>query len=157
MIYSIVQVAFIVSTALFIFSLYWMKNPKTARRGVFAGIAAMSIAIISTMIDPKIVNWDYISLAIVIGFVVGIPLSRVPLTAVPQRTALSHAFGGLAAKTEVEEKISIKKTKSEFRIIINNLLNFKLRFRLLICYFLGKQLKLYVQSHHFHQVYKNHL
>jgi len=97
MIYSIVQVAFIVSTALFIFSLYWMKNPKTARRGVFAGIAAMSIAIISTMIDPKIVNWDYISLAIVIGFVVGIPLSRVPLTAVPQRTALSHAFGGLAA------------------------------------------------------------
>ncbi len=97
MIYSIVQVAFIVSTALFIFSLHWMKDPKTARRGVFAGIAAMAIAIISTMIDPKIVNWDYISLAIVIGFVVGIPLSRVPLTAVPQRTALSHAFGGLAA------------------------------------------------------------
>ncbi len=97
MIYSIVQVAFIISTALFIFSLHWMKDPKTARRGVFAGIAAMAIAIISTMIDPKIVNWDYISLAIVIGFVVGIPLSRVPLTAVPQRTALSHAFGGLAA------------------------------------------------------------
>ena len=37
------------------------------------------------------------SLAIVAGFVVGVPLSRVPLTAVPQRTALSHAFGGLAA------------------------------------------------------------
>ena len=36
-------------------------------------------------------------LAIVAGFVVGVPLSRVPLTAVPQRTALSHAFGGLAA------------------------------------------------------------
>ena len=37
------------------------------------------------------------SVAIVAGFAVGIPLSRVPLTAVPQRTALSHAFGGLAA------------------------------------------------------------
>ena len=36
-------------------------------------------------------------MAIVAGFVVGVPLSRVPLTAVPQRTALSHAFGGLAA------------------------------------------------------------
>src|SRR5205807_2002110 len=35
--------------------------------------------------------------AIVAGFIVGIPLSLVPLTAVPQRTALSHAFGGLAA------------------------------------------------------------
>ncbi len=36
-------------------------------------------------------------MAIALGFVVGVPLSRVPLTAVPQRTALSHAFGGLAA------------------------------------------------------------
>ena len=36
-------------------------------------------------------------MAIVAGFAVGVPLSRVPLTAVPQRTALSHAFGGLAA------------------------------------------------------------
>ena len=34
--------------------------------------------------------------AIAAGFAVGVPLSRVPLTAVPQRTALSHAFGGLA-------------------------------------------------------------
>lgn len=97
MIYSFVQIAFIISTALFIFSLHWMKDPKTARRGVFAGVGAMVVAIISTMIDPKIVNWDYISIAIIIGFVVGVPLSRVPLTAVPQRTALSHAFGGLAA------------------------------------------------------------
>src|SRR6185436_17069872 len=36
-------------------------------------------------------------LAIVAGVAVGVPLSRVPLTAVPQRTALSHAFGGVAA------------------------------------------------------------
>jgi len=96
-IYSIVQVAFIISTALFIFSLHWMKDPKTARRGVYAGVAAMTVAIISTMIDPAIINWDFIALAIVVGFAVGIPLSKVPLTAVPQRTALSHAFGGLAA------------------------------------------------------------
>ncbi len=33
----------------------------------------------------------------IVGTVIGIPLSRVALTAVPQRTALSHAFGGLAA------------------------------------------------------------
>ena len=36
-------------------------------------------------------------MAIVVGTAIGVPLSRVPLTAVPQRTALSHAFGGLAA------------------------------------------------------------
>jgi len=97
MIYSIVQFAYIIATAFFIFSLHWMKDPKTARRGVFAGIAAMAIAIISTVLDPKIVNWEWMSVAIVLGFIVGVPLSKVPLTAVPQRTALSHAFGGLAA------------------------------------------------------------
>jgi NAD(P) transhydrogenase subunit beta len=32
-----------------------------------------------------------------VGGLIGVPLSKVPLTAVPQRTALSHAFGGLAA------------------------------------------------------------
>jgi len=74
-----------------------MKDPKTARQGVFAGIAAMAVAIISTALEPGIVNWEWISVAIVLGFIVGVPLSKVPLTAVPQRTALSHAFGGLAA------------------------------------------------------------
>ena len=97
MIYSIVQFSFIVATALFVFALHWMKDPKTARKGVFSGVAAMTIAIISTLIDPAIVNWEWIAVAIAFGFIVGIPLSKVPLTAVPQRTALSHAFGGLAA------------------------------------------------------------
>ena len=97
MIYAVVQSAYILSTALFVFSLSWMKDPKTARRGVFAGVAAMIIAIVSTLIEPGIVNWEWIAIAIAFGFIVGIPLSRVPLTAVPQRTALSHSFGGLAA------------------------------------------------------------
>ncbi len=97
MIYAIVQSAYILSTALFVFSLSWMKDPKTARRGVFAGVAAMIIAIVSTLVEPGIVNWEWIAIAIAFGFIVGIPLSRVPLTAVPQRTALSHSFGGLAA------------------------------------------------------------
>jgi H+-translocating NAD(P) transhydrogenase subunit beta len=97
MIYSIIQFAYIIATALFIFSLHWMKDPKTARHGVFAGIAAMTVAIVSTILEPGIVNWEWISVAIVLGFIVGVPLSKVPLTAVPQRTALSHAFGGLAA------------------------------------------------------------
>jgi NAD(P) transhydrogenase subunit beta len=40
---------------------------------------------------------SWIVLAMVAGIAVGVPLSRVPLTAVPQRTALSHAFGGWRA------------------------------------------------------------
>src|SRR5262249_60275664 len=47
------------------------------------------------------------ALAVALGTLAGIPLSRVPLTAVPQRTALSHAFGGLAAGLVGTAKYSI--------------------------------------------------
>jgi NAD(P) transhydrogenase subunit beta len=91
------QLTYIAAAALFVFSLYWMNSPKTARRSVFAGVTAMLLAVVATWIQPEVINHSWIIIAIIAGFVVGIPLSRVPLTAVPQRTALSHAFGGLAA------------------------------------------------------------
>jgi NAD(P) transhydrogenase subunit beta len=97
MMHAIAQFAAILATALFIFSLYWMNDPKTARRGVGAGVTGMVVAILATWMQPEIVHHAWIVLAILAGFLVGVPLSRVPLTAVPQRTALSHAFGGLAA------------------------------------------------------------
>ena len=97
MIQAISQLAAIAATALFIFALNWMNDPKTARRGVYAGVTGMTVAVAATWIQPQIVHHGWILLAIAAGFVVGVPLSRVPLTAVPQRTALSHAFGGLAA------------------------------------------------------------
>jgi proton-translocating NAD(P)+ transhydrogenase subunit beta len=87
----------VVVTALFIFALYWMNDPKTARRGVIAGVTGMTLAVLATWFQPGIIHHGWVILAIVAGFAVGVPLSRVPLTAVPQRTALSHAFGGLAA------------------------------------------------------------
>jgi len=91
------ELAAVLATALFIFALYWMNDPKTARRGVTAGVTGMAVAVIATWIQPEIVHHAWIVGAIILGFAVGVPLSRVPLTAVPQRTALSHAFGGLAA------------------------------------------------------------
>jgi H+-translocating NAD(P) transhydrogenase subunit beta len=97
MTHGIVQLAYLVATVLFIFALHWMNTPATARNGVYAGVAAMTIAVLVTWAQPEVIHHDWIALAILAGFVVGIPLSRVPLTAVPQRTALSHAFGGLAA------------------------------------------------------------
>ncbi len=93
---SIVQLAYLTAAGLFIFSLHWMNDPKTARRSVFAGAAAMLLAVAATWIQPVVVHHGWVILAILAGFAVGIPLSMVPLTAVPQRTALSHAFGGLA-------------------------------------------------------------
>ena len=95
--HAIVQLAYLVATVLFIFALHWMNTPATARKAVYSGVVGMTIAIIATWVQPEVVHHGWIILAILAGFVVGIPLSLVPLTAVPQRTALSHAFGGLAA------------------------------------------------------------
>ena len=97
MIDQLTQLTYLVSTALFIFSLQWMSDPKTARRGVFAGVGGMTLAVVGTLLNPHIISFNWIAVALVLGVVAGIPLSWVPLTAVPQRTALSHAFGGLAA------------------------------------------------------------
>jgi NAD(P) transhydrogenase subunit beta len=94
---AVVQLSYLVATVLFIFALHWMNAPLTARKGVYAGVAAMVIAIGATWAQPEVVHHGWIILAILAGILVGVPLSMVPLTAVPQRTALSHAFGGLAA------------------------------------------------------------
>jgi NAD(P) transhydrogenase subunit beta len=94
---AVLQLSYLVATVLFIFALYWMNAPATARRGVFAGAGAMLIAIVVTWAQPEVVHHGWIIGAILAGVAVGVPLSLVPLTAVPQRTALSHAFGGLAA------------------------------------------------------------
>src|SRR5258705_11474446 len=97
MLYGFSQICYIVASALFILALHWMNTPATARKGVYAGVAGTAIAILITWADPSVIHHVWIIVAIVLGFIVGVPLSRVPLTAVPQRTALSHAFGGIAA------------------------------------------------------------
>jgi H+-translocating NAD(P) transhydrogenase subunit beta len=93
----VTQASYLLSAALFILSLRWLSHPRTARRGLAAGVVGMAAAIGGTLLHPEIVSFNWIAIAAAIGVVAGIPLSRVPLTAVPQRTALSHAFGGLAA------------------------------------------------------------
>ncbi len=94
---TVIHIVYLISTALFVLSLKWMSHPNTARRSVITGAAAMAMAIAGTMLYPEIVGYRWVIVAIVVGTALGIPLSWVPLTAVPQRTALSHAFGGLAA------------------------------------------------------------
>jgi H+-translocating NAD(P) transhydrogenase subunit beta len=95
--HGFVQLAYIIATALFVLALHWMNTPTTARRGVYAGVAGMTLAVAATWAEPVVVHHGWIIVALIAGVVVGVPLSLVPLTAVPQRTALSHAFGGLAA------------------------------------------------------------
>ena len=97
MIEHLTQATYLLAAALFILGLRWLNHPRTARRGVVASVAAMVAAVAGTLMHPEIVSFTWIAVAVVVGTVIGVPLSWVPLTAVPQRTALSHAFGGVAA------------------------------------------------------------
>jgi NAD(P) transhydrogenase subunit beta len=92
--------AYLASAALFILSLKWMSQVKTSRRGNWAGTAAMTLAIAGTLLPAGFGTTAYLWIggAVVLGAIVGVPMAvLMPMTAVPQRTALSHAFGGLAA------------------------------------------------------------
>src|SRR5438309_11382460 len=90
---NVIEFTYLIATALFILSLRWMRSPGTARRGVRAGELGMVLAIAGTLLHHGIVDYKWIVIALVLGTGIGIPLGRVQMTAVPQRTALSHAFG----------------------------------------------------------------
>jgi NAD(P) transhydrogenase subunit beta len=95
-----VELIYLVAAIGFGLSLKWMSAAPTARRGILAGEIAFALAIIATLIDPDITakGYGYIAAALLIGAAIGVPLGlRVPMTAMPQRIALSHAFGALAA------------------------------------------------------------
>jgi NAD(P) transhydrogenase subunit beta len=90
--------SYIVAAALFILSLKWLSHPRTARRGVRAGEIGMAVAIIGTLMMYHVVDYTWVLVGMVIGSLIGAPMAIwMPMTAVPQRTALSHAFGALAA------------------------------------------------------------
>jgi NAD(P) transhydrogenase subunit beta len=89
----IIEIIYLIASVLFILSLKWMSAPKTARHGVWAGEIGMLLAIGGTLLHHGIVDYKWIFIALVIGSGIGVPLGLVHMTAVPQRTALSHAFG----------------------------------------------------------------
>ncbi|MGD0089087.1 MAG: NAD(P)(+) transhydrogenase (Re/Si-specific) subunit beta [Planctomycetota bacterium] len=94
----LVHFSYILSVVLFVLALKWLSSPATARRGVLAGEIGMLAAILGTLLAHEIVNWQWILTGLALGSAIGVPLAVfMPMTAVPQRTALSHAFGALAA------------------------------------------------------------
>src|SRR5246500_5128560 len=92
---TILEITYLIATALFVLSLKWLSSPVTARRGVWAGEVGMLLAIAGTLLHKGIVDYRWIAIGLVVGTIIGVPLGRVAMTAVPQRTALSHAFGAL--------------------------------------------------------------
>ena len=91
----VIEVIYLIASALFILSLKWMSSPTAARHGILAGEIGMVLAIGGTLLRHGLIDYKWIIIALVLGSGIGVPLGMVQMTAVPQRTALSHAFGAL--------------------------------------------------------------
>ena len=89
--------AYIIAVILFVLSLKFLSSPVTARWGVLAGEIGAAMAVAVTLFNPEVVQYKWILITLIVGAGVGVPLGLVHMTAVPQRTALSHAFGALSA------------------------------------------------------------
>ena len=92
-----VELLYLGAASLFILALMWMSHPSSARRSVQAGEAGMLLAIVGTLIGHDVIHYDIILIAMLVGSAIGAPMAYLmPMTAIPQRTAISHAFGALA-------------------------------------------------------------
>jgi NAD(P) transhydrogenase subunit beta len=93
-----IQVCYLAASVLFIFGLRGLTAPDKARRGMQLAAIGMLVAVIGTLVDHRIIDYTWIFVGLVVGSAIGAAISIwMPMTAVPQRTAISHAFGALAA------------------------------------------------------------
>jgi len=92
------EATYLIASVLFVLALKGMSHPETARRGMFLAEGGMFAAIVGTLVGQHIVTWVWIIAGLTVGSIIGAWMAIwVPMTAMPQRTALSHAFGALAA------------------------------------------------------------
>jgi H+-translocating NAD(P) transhydrogenase subunit beta len=94
---QLIDLTYIAAAIGFILAIKWLSSPVSAMRGVLIGEIASSLAVAATLFDPQVSQYKWIIIALIAGAAIGVPLGLVKMTAVPQRTALSHAFGALSA------------------------------------------------------------
>jgi len=95
---TLLPILYMLAAMSFILAIKWMNSPATARRGVIIGEIGMLLAVVGTLLRFEVVNYQWIIVAFFLGTAFGIPIAYImPMTAVPQRTAFSHACGALAS------------------------------------------------------------
>ncbi|MBT8151784.1 MAG: NAD(P)(+) transhydrogenase (Re/Si-specific) subunit beta, partial [Gammaproteobacteria bacterium] len=94
----LINLVYVASAVMFIFGLKLLGSPDTARRGNFISAVGMLCAVIVTLIDQNIVEYQYIVGGIVAGGLIGALVARmVAMTSMPEMVALFNGFGGLAS------------------------------------------------------------
>jgi NAD(P) transhydrogenase subunit beta len=93
-----IEFSYLLASILFILGLRGLSHPETARRGMHLAEFGMAAAVIGTLLQREIISYEWIIAGLLLGSTIGLAMGVwVPMTAMPQRTALSHAFGALAA------------------------------------------------------------
>jgi NAD(P) transhydrogenase subunit beta len=93
-----IEAAYLLASILFILGLRSLTHPDRARRGMQLAALGMLVAIVGTLVNHEIVRYQWILAGLVLGSLIGYPLGvYVPMTAMPQRIAISHMFGAVAA------------------------------------------------------------
>jgi H+-translocating NAD(P) transhydrogenase subunit beta len=93
-----IEFSYLLASVLFVLGLRGLSHPETARRGMHLAEFGMAAAVIGTLLQEEIVSYEWIIAGLLLGSTIGLAMGLwVPMTAMPQRTALSHAFGALAA------------------------------------------------------------
>jgi NAD(P) transhydrogenase subunit beta len=94
----LIEAAYLAASVLFILGLRSLTVPDRARRGMQLAALGMLVAIVGTLLHHDIVSYGWILAGLALGTVIGYPLGvYVPMTAMPQRIAVSHMFGAVAA------------------------------------------------------------
>ncbi len=95
---TLIQFAYVVSAALFIFGLKQLGSPATARRGNMISSVGMLLAVVAALIDQGIVEYQWIFIGFAVGGAIGAAAARlVQMTAMPEMVALFNGFGGMAS------------------------------------------------------------
>ena len=95
---TLINLAYLVASILFILGLKGLSHPRTAVRGNLTASIAMLIAILATLLDRHILSFGYILAGLAVGSAIGSVLAlRIRMTAMPQMVALLNGFGGGAS------------------------------------------------------------
>jgi len=95
---TLINFAYLVASVLFILGLKGLTHPRTAVRGNTLGALAMLLAVLATLLDQRILSFEYILIGVVVGVLIGVVFAaKIPMTSMPELVAIFNGFGGVAS------------------------------------------------------------
>jgi NAD(P) transhydrogenase subunit beta len=115
----VINFTYVLAATLFILGLKLLGHPSTARKGNALSSIAMLLAIVVTLFDKQIVNFELIAIAMIAGSIVGIFAARlIAMTSMPELVSLLNGIGGLASLFVAWSTIEGNTQLSHFVLIV---------------------------------------